>query len=154
MAAAGRNGSDAPPGRGDRSLQRFVAAQSTVYEQALHELQRGEKTGHWMWFIFPQIAGLGSSSMAHRYAIADLDEARRYLDHPLLGARLIECTRLVNGHADKPLDNILPYPDNLKFRSSMTLFARTPGADPAFAEALRLFCAGEADPATLGKLAI
>jgi len=135
-------------------LERSLSAQSPVYGQVLQELRRGEKTSHWMWFVFPQIAGLGTSAMAQRYAIANLDEARAYLEHPVLGARLAECTRLVMAHDDTPVDAILPYPDNLKFRSCMTLFASVAGANPIFAQALDVFFDGKPDLATLHKLAI
>lgn len=101
---------------------RFVEAQAGgVYERALAEIRAGDKRGHWMWFIFPQLAGLGSSPAARHYAIRDLDEARAYLAHPVLGPRLLECARAVRG--------VFPYPDDLKLRSSMTLFARA-AADP------------------------
>jgi uncharacterized protein (DUF1810 family) len=101
---------------------RFVEAQAGgVYEAALAEIAAGRKRGHWMWFIFPQLAGLGFSATARHYAIRDLDEARAYLAHPVLGPRLLECTRAVRG--------VFPYPDDLKLRSSMTLFARA-AADP------------------------
>lgn len=102
--------------------ERFVEAQAGgVYERALAEIRAGDKRSHWMWFIFPQLAGLGSSPTARFYAIRDLDEARAYLAHPVLGPRLLECTQAVNG--------VFPYPDDLKLRSSMTLFARA-AADP------------------------
>ena len=106
------------------SLQRFVDAQQGVYPQALAELRAGSKRSHWMWFVFPQIAGLGSSPTAQRYAIASLDEAREYLAHPVLGPRLRECARAVLEVDGKSAAEILGYPDDLKLRSSMTLFAR------------------------------
>jgi uncharacterized protein (DUF1810 family) len=103
-------------------LSRFLEAQSGIYETALDELRSGRKESHWMWFIFPQLAGLGSSVMSRRYAISSLDEAKAYLRHPVLGPRLIECTRAVLDSGDN-LSTLLPYPDDLKFRSCMTLFA-------------------------------
>lgn len=106
------------------SLQRFVDAQQGVYPRALAELRAGSKRSHWMWFVFPQIAGLGSSPTAQRYAIASLDEAREYLAHPVLGPRLRECARAVLAVDGKSAAEILGYPDDLKLRSSMTLFAR------------------------------
>ena len=105
------------------NLQRFVDAQAAIYARVLAELQSGRKTSHWMWFIFPQIEGLGSSPMANKFAIASRAEAQAYLDHPLLGVRLRECTRLVTAIEGRSIDEILGYPDDLKFRSSMTLFA-------------------------------
>ena len=112
------------------SLQRFVEAQERVYPQALAELKAGRKRSHWMWFVFPQIAGLGSSPIAQRYAIASLDEARAYLAHPVLGPRLRESARAVLEVDGRSASDILGYPDDLKLRSSMTLFAEV-AADPA-----------------------
>ena len=139
------------------NLQRFVDAQEDHFEDASEELRRGQKTSHWMWFIFPQIEGLGSSSMAQRFAIHSIDEARAYLTHPVLGPRLRECTRLVNTHQGAPrnrsIHQILGYPDDLKFKSSMTLFARAAEDNEVFVEALRLFFEGEFDQLTLDRLA-
>src|ERR1700753_2225748 len=104
-------------------LDRFVDAQDGGYERALGELRAGRKTSHWMWFVFPQIKGLGFSAMARRYAIASLEEARAYLDHPILGDRLRDCTELVLLHRDSSARQIFGSPDDLKFHSSMTLFA-------------------------------
>ncbi len=133
-------------------LERFVAAQEGVYPQALAELKRGEKASHWMWFVFPQIAGLGFSMMAQRYAIRSADEARAYLAHPLLGARLREVTEAVLAHRGKPAEAIFGTVDALKFRSSMTLFEAA-AEDPApFGRALELFYGGERDAATLKLL--
>jgi uncharacterized protein (DUF1810 family) len=130
-------------------LQRFVAAQEPVYSNVLAELRTAHKTSHWMWFVFPQIAGLGRSPMAQKFAIASLDEARAYLAHGVLGARLRECTRLMLAAANKPIGDILGFPDDLKFRSSMTLFALADGRrDSIFEAALRQFFEGEADPRT------
>jgi len=132
-------------------LQRFVDAQSRVLDHVRQELKAGRKTSHWMWFIFPQIKGLGHSATAKRYAIADLEEARAYLAHPILGPRLIECTRAVLHLKDKPLTEIFGTPDDLKFRSSMTLFAHA-SDNPAFREALTCFCGGEEDAETVKRL--
>jgi uncharacterized protein (DUF1810 family) len=114
------------------SIERFVAAQDGVYQQALAEIVAGSKRSHWMWFVFPQIAGLGSSPTAQRYAIADLAEARDYLAHPVLGPRLRECAEALLKH-DRSAAEIFGFPDDLKLRSSMTLFARA-AADPAVFE--------------------
>lgn len=103
-------------------LSRFVHAQDPVYDRVVMELRLGRKTSHWMWFIFPQIAGLGQSPMSRTYAIVDLAEARAYLAHPVLGPRLLECTRLVNRVADLDIHAIFGHPDNLKFHAAMTLF--------------------------------
>jgi uncharacterized protein (DUF1810 family) len=105
------------------TLQRFVAAQSPAYEQVLKELRTGRKRTHWMWFIFPQLRGLGHSAMADRYAISSRAEAQAYLAHPILGSRLKECAQLVGGVENRSAEDIFGYPDHLKFRSSMTLFA-------------------------------
>ena len=117
------------------SLQRFVEAQDGVYPHALAELKAGRKRGHWMWFVFPQIAGLGSSPTAQRYAISSLDEARAYLAHPVLGPRLRESAQAVLEVDGKSASEILGYPDELKLRSSMTLFARA-ADDPGVFEAV------------------
>ncbi len=133
-------------------LRRFLEAQAESYAGARRELAVGQKRSHWMWFIFPQIAGLGSSSMAQHYAIGDLAEARAYLQHPVLGARLTECTELVN-QARKPVSSTFPYPDDLKLHSSMTLFAQAATALPnAFAEALTVHFNGQPDQGTLSRL--
>jgi uncharacterized protein (DUF1810 family) len=134
------------------NLQRFVDAQSPVYERVCSELRDGRKRSHWMWFIFPQIRGLGYSELASRFAISGREEAEAYLQHPILGPRLRECTRLVNlveGHA---IDRILGYPDDLKFRSSMTLFAQATPDNQVFNEALWKYFGGEPDQATLERL--
>ena len=133
-------------------LERFVAAQEDIYPTALAELKRGRKVSHWMWFVFPQIAGLGRSPMAHRYAIRSLAEARAYLDHPLLGVRLRECTEAVNAVAGRRALDIFGTPDDLKFRSSMTLFAEAAADRQPFAAALDKYYAGEPDAATLARL--
>lgn len=133
-------------------LQRFVDAQNPVYDKVRAELREGRKRWHWMWFIFPQIAGLGSSPMARRFAISSLAEATAFLEHSLLGPRLAECTRLVNLVEGRPVGQIFGYPDDLKFRSSMTLFARAAAENQIFVDALQKYFAGELDPATIERL--
>jgi uncharacterized protein (DUF1810 family) len=133
-------------------LQRFVDAQNPVYDKVRAELREGRKKSHWMWFIFPQIAGLGSSPMARRFAISSLSEAAAFLEHPILGPRLAECTRLVNLIEGRPIGQIFGYPDDLKFLSSMTLFARASADNQVFVDALQKYFAGEFDPATLARL--
>ena len=134
------------------ALERFMSAQAPVYETALAELRAGEKRTHWMWFIFPQVQGLGSSSMAVRYAISGRDEARAYLNHPVLGPRLMACTQAVVALSERTVEQIFGYPDDLKFRSSMTLFAEVAEPGSVFRVALERFFAGEADQATLTHL--
>jgi uncharacterized protein (DUF1810 family) len=133
----------------DSKLQRFVEAQDPIYEQVLAELRSGYKQSHWMWFIFPQIHGLGSSSMAQTYAIASQAEAEAYLAHPILGPRLLECTELVNGAHGRTAEQIFGSVDAMKFRSSMTLFSEVAPPDSPFSEALQKYFAGERDPLTL-----
>lgn len=133
-------------------LQRFVDAQSRVYANVLRELTAGRKQTHWMWFIFPQIKGLGHSATARAYAIRSREEAIAYLAHPLLGPRLIECTRLVNAVRGRSAHEIFSSPDDLKFRSSMTLFAEAAAEADIFEEALRKYFGGEKDPRTLALL--
>jgi uncharacterized protein (DUF1810 family) len=133
-------------------LSRFVQAQAGVYPTALAELQRGRKTSHWMWFIFPQIAGLGSSPMAQRYAIGDLEEARAYLADPVLGPRLRAAAGAAIGSSRRSASQVFGYPDDLKFRSSMTLFERADPADTLFAQALDRLCGGVRDDATLERV--
>jgi len=130
----------------------FLAAQDRVYDDVSRELAAGEKQTHWMWFVFPQLAGLGSSEMAQKFAIHSLDEARRYLAHPALGERLRECTRLVLAVPDRTIDQIFGYPDNLKFHSSMTLFAAAAPQEPLFTSALDKYFGGESDEQTLKLL--
>jgi uncharacterized protein (DUF1810 family) len=134
-------------------LERFVDAQRGVYATALAELRAGRKHSHWMWFIFPQIAGLGRSEMARRYAIASSDEAAAYLAHPVLGARLRESAAAVLAHDDLDVDTIFGDPDNMKFHSSMTLFADVAPDEALFHDALDRFFGGEPDGATLTRLA-
>ena len=133
-------------------LSRFVRAQVGVYEQVLSELRTGRKRSHWMWFIFPQIEGLGHSAVAQRYAIASLDEARAYLEHPLLGTRLRECSALVLAVPGKTAHDIFGSPDDFKLHSSMTLFHRAAPAEPVFGECLTKHFAGQEDASTLARL--
>jgi uncharacterized protein (DUF1810 family) len=129
-------------------LKRFVRAQDPVYRDIQGELTRGRKQSHWMWFVFPQVAGLGFSAMSQRYAIASRAEAKAYLAHPILGPRLIECTRLVLAIEGRSVNAILGAPDDAKFRSSMTLFDAV-SDEPVFDEALAKYFSGERDGATL-----
>jgi uncharacterized protein (DUF1810 family) len=133
-------------------LQRFVDAQHPVYAQVCDELRDGRKRSHWMWFVFPQIQGLGESAMSQRYAISALAEAEAYLRHPILGDRLRECTRLVNRVEGRSIQEIFGYPDYLKFWSSMSLFVRATPDNGEFLEALRNFFDGKADPQTLQRI--
>jgi len=125
-------------------LERFVRAQDEhqTYTHAVAELRAGRKTGHWMWFVFPQIAGLGRSATAQAYAIADLAEARAYLAHPVLGPRLVECAEIMAGHRDRTAEQILGGIDAMKLRSSMTLFARADPDQPVFVAVLDRYFAG------------
>ena len=133
-------------------LDRFVTAQTPVYGQVLRELCDGHKTGHWMWFIFPQLRGLGRSDTSRFFGIESLAEARAYLTDDVLGNRLFECTELVNGHAGQTIETILGGVDALKFRSSMTLFCRATHDNALFRKALETFFAGKPDEATLALL--
>ena len=133
-------------------LGRFVAAHEGVYPTALAELRAGRKTSHWMWFVFPQIAGLGQSAMAQRYAIGSLAEAKAYLDHPVLGPRLRECVGALLDHAGRSATDIMGRPDDLKLRSCLTLFQAAAPKEPLFAEALAVFFDGKPDLATLARL--
>jgi len=136
----------------DFNLERFVEAQNGVYDTALAELRAGRKRTHWMWFIFPQIEGLGHSAMAQRYAIRSADEAAAYLAHPVLGPRLRACATAVATHDDRGVDEIFGHPDNLKFHSSMTLFADVAPDEAIFQACLDQFFDGRADPATVERL--
>jgi uncharacterized protein (DUF1810 family) len=118
-------------------LQRFIDAQDSVYEDVLDELRGGRKASHWMWFVFPQMRGLGHSAMADKYGISSKEEAEAYLKHPLLGPRLRECTELVNQIEDSSIDEIFGFPDTLKFRSSMELFSTATPDNAEFLIALR-----------------
>lgn len=136
------------------NLDRFLKAQDPVLTQVRMELQAGRKRTHWMWFVFPQLAGLGWSTAAQRYALASLEEARSYLAHLVLGPRLIECTALVNAVEDRSAHQIFGNPDDLKFHSSMTLFALAQPDERAFSDALRKYFGGAPDRLTTEKLAL
>jgi uncharacterized protein (DUF1810 family) len=129
-------------------LDRFVKAQDPVYVQVCAELKRGYKSGHWMWFIFPQIAGLGTSETARRFAISSLGQAEAYIRHPVLGKRLEECAALVLKASGKTAHEIFSSPDDLKFRSCMTLFAKTEAKNPVFQDNLTKYFNGKPDPLT------
>lgn len=133
-------------------LGRFVSAQSPAYDQALAELRAGRKRTHWIWFVFPQIEGLGSSAMAQRYAIASLDEARAYLAHPILGPRLKASVEAALAGGTGSAHDLFGSPDDMKFRSSMTLFAEAAPEEPLFEAALSRFYGGEKDPRTLERV--
>jgi uncharacterized protein (DUF1810 family) len=129
-------------------LERFVVAQQGVYDGVLRELRAGRKTGHWIWFIFPQLVGLGRSEMSRFYGIASLEEARAYMDHPVLGLRLRECLGAVLATSGVTAEEIFGALDAMKVRSSMTLFHRAAPDEPLFAEMLERFYGGVADEAT------
>jgi uncharacterized protein (DUF1810 family) len=131
-------------------LNRFVAAQDAhgTYQQAVAELRRGRKTSHWMWFVFPQVAGLGHSPVSRTYAISSLDEARAYLAHPVLGPRLVECATIVAQTPDRTAEQVFGGVDALKLRSCATLFHRAAPQQPVFASVLARFFDGRPDPAT------
>ena len=134
------------------NLQRFVEAQEADYPQVCQELRAGRKRSHWIWFIFPQMRGLGHSEMADFYGISSRQEAEAYLAHPVLGPRLRECTRLAIAVEGRPVDEIFGYPDNLKFHSSMSLFASAAPEEAVFQQALRKYFGGQLDPHTLALL--
>ena len=138
--------------RDQYELKRFVDAQEGVYEQACAELRAGRKRSHWMWFVFPQIRGLGSSPTAVRFAISGMEEARAYLEHPVLGPRLRKCTGIVVGVEGRSVEEIFGYPDDLKFHSSMTLFAKAAEEAGMFGEALEKYFGGEMDRGTLERI--
>jgi uncharacterized protein (DUF1810 family) len=133
-------------------LERFVQAQETVFERVCAELLGGCKQSHWMWFIFPQLAGLGCSSVAVTFAISSRQEAEAYLAHEILGPRLRRCTQLVNDIEDRSISEIFGYPDDLKFHSSMTLFANVTSENQIFNDALRKYFSGEFDPQAVDRL--
>jgi len=135
-------------------LDRFVTAQEAVFEVALAELKRGQKRSHWIWFIFPQLAGLGSSSTSRKYAIKSLGEARAYLGHPVLRQRLLECCRAVLSIQGRSASDIMGYPDDLKLRSSMTLFALADDSLSEFRQVLDRYFNGQLDPRTLELLQV
>lgn len=134
------------------NLKRFVQVQNRVYDRVCAELRVGQKTGHWMWFIFPQLRDLGHSHMAHEYGISSREEAVAYLQHPILGERLRKCTRLVNSVEGRSASEIFGYPDDLKFRSSMSLFANVTPQEETFKQALEKYFNGKPDPLTLQLL--
>ena len=133
-------------------LQRFVEAQQGLYASVLADLKGGRKRTHWMWFIFPQLEGLGHSATSRHYAIKSLEEAQHYLRHPVLGTRLLECTEAVLAVANRSAAEILGYPDDLKLKSSMTLFATLKDAPAVFAQVLDRYYGGEGDERTLQLL--
>jgi uncharacterized protein (DUF1810 family) len=135
-------------------LERFAQAQDAdgTYQRAMAELRAGRKVSHWMWFVFPQVAGLGFSAMSQRYAISGLAEARAYLNHPVLGPRLTECARIVAGTAGRTADDIFGPVDAMKLRSSMTLFAAAAPEETVFADVLATHFGGVPDDATLARL--
>jgi uncharacterized protein (DUF1810 family) len=133
-------------------LQRFVDAQHPVYAAVLSELRSGRKRTHWMWFIFPQISGLGHSATAQAFGLSSLEEAAAYLAHPTLGPRLRDCAALVAGLDGRSIEEIFGHPDDLKFRSSMTLFAQVAPHEPIFAACLEKYFGGQRDPQTMARL--
>ena len=133
-------------------LNRFLSAQEGVYERALAELKGGQKRTHWMWFIFPQVDGLGYSPTSKRYSIKSIEEARQYLNHPVLGKRLLECTEAVVALKGGSISENFGYPDDVKFKSSMTLFEKIAGSGSVFKVALDRYCHGERDATTLRLL--
>lgn len=135
------------------NLQRFLDAQERVYDTVLAELRAGRKASHWIWFIFPQLAGLGRSSMAQQFALTSLDEAKAYLQHPVLGSRLRECTQVVLDVEGRSAEEIFGYPDYLKFRSCMTLFSTASTDNALFKAALLKYFHGKPDQLTLDLLA-
>jgi uncharacterized protein (DUF1810 family) len=139
--------------RSQFNLQRFVDAQDPVYRSVVAELTAGHKRGHWMWYVFPQIHGLGGSAMSQAYAISSREEARAYSDHPILGARLRECTQCVLAVDGRTAEQIFSYPDHLKFRSCMTLFGESAAEPDIFRAALLRYFNGQPDPLTLDVLA-
>ena len=134
------------------NLQRFVDAQAPVFDRVLAELHAGRKRSHWMWFIFPQVTGLGSSGMARTFAISGRAEAAAYLQHEVLGPRLRQCTDLVNRISGSTIDPIFGYPDDLKFHSCVTLFAQVAPSEAIFQAALDKYFGGQPDAATLVRL--
>jgi len=136
----------------ETKLAEFVAAQNPVYDRVRCELAAGRKESHWIWFIFPQVAGLGLSDMSRRFNIDSVAEARLYLKHDVLGARLRECTGLMLASSGSDISAILGYPDDLKFRSSMTLFAVAAPDEPIFEAALQKFFGGNRDELTIGMV--
>jgi len=136
----------------DKTINRLLEAQQAVYSKVLKELRNGKKTTHWMWFIFPQIEGLGHSSTAKYYSIKTIEEAKEYLAHPILGARLLECASIILEIENKTADDIFGYPDNAKLKSSMTLFNFISPEHKEFADVLKKYFAGEQDEKTIAIL--
>ena len=136
----------------DLDLDRFLLSQAPIYDEVLQELRGGRKTGHWIWFIFPQLAGLGRSDMSNHFAIASLEEARAYLAHPLLGPRLLECAGIILATEGRTAREIFGSIDSMKLRSSMTLFHRAAPHEPVFAQVLDRYYGGLADEATDTRL--
>jgi len=136
----------------DNTLNRFLSAQQPIYPQVLKELRNGKKTTHWMWYIFPQIEGLGHSSTAKYYSIKTIEEAKEYITHPILGARLLECSKIILEIKNKTADDIFGYPDNAKLKSSMTLFNFVTPEHKVFADVLKKYFAGKQDEQTLSIL--
>ena len=140
------------PDRDPYNLERFASAQQAIYPQVVSELRAGYKTSHWMWFVFPQIRGLGRSPISLEYAISSRQEAAAYLQHPILGPRLKECTRLILALEGQSAEDIFGSPDDMKFRSSMTLFAQVSPDDDIFARALQQYFHGVPDQLTLDRV--
>jgi uncharacterized protein (DUF1810 family) len=136
----------------NNTLSRFLSAQHNIYSRVLKELQLGKKTSHWMWFIFPQIEGLGHSSTAKYYSIKNINEAKEYIDHPILGKRLFECCNIILKIEDKSVEDIFGYPDNLKLKSCMTLFNYAVPKHKVFADVLNKYFTGELDEQTISIL--
>lgn len=135
------------------NLNRFISAQNKVYDRVLAELNSGQKRSHWMWYVFPQLGGLGHSTTAKHYAIKSREEAQSYLNHPILGTRLVECTETVLAIEGRSISDIFGYPDDLKLKSSMTLFASVADANAPFLPVLDRYFQGEQDSKTLQLLA-
>ncbi|MGA8210845.1 MAG: DUF1810 domain-containing protein [Nocardioidaceae bacterium] len=140
------------PSEDSYDLERFLSAQADTYDPALEELRRGRKQSHWMWYVFPQVAGLGHSPTSRHYALSGTTEARAYLDHPVLGARLLECARALTALTESDPVRVLGPTDAAKLRSSMTLFAHVAPEQPLFTQVLDHYFGGEPDPATLERL--
>ena len=136
----------------ESTLNRFLSAQENIYQQVLKELRNGKKTTHWMWFIFPQIEGLGHSSTAKYYSIKTIEEAKEYITHPILGKRLLECASALLNIYNRSADEIFGYPDNLKLKSSMTLFNFISPKHKEFSDVLKKYFAGEQDEKTISIL--
>ncbi len=136
----------------DVTLSRFLSSQDTVYPQVLKELQNGKKTSHWIWFIFPQIEGLGQSTTAKYYSIKNLNEAKKYIDHPILGKRLLECCNIILKIEGRSVEDIFGYPDNLKLKSCMTLFKYVTPENKVFSIVLKTYFADQEDERTVSIL--